>query len=272
MVLLAACGLPAPRNGELVTQSVARARFEVRAGGTDLVPVTVYFRAAPDGRPEPGPKPGLVLIQGGFVETRRYSWLAAALADEGFVVAVPENELMLAFFSVGAGEAARELLVAPPKGSLLEGLVDGERLGVTGHSLGSVVALKLALQGNFDAVALQAGFPDPADEAQLPGFTKPSLSLAGEQDCSAKLDGVREGWAKLSAPTALVVLPGVTHFQFTNEDDEDVQRGCPPTRSLDEAHADMRQALAAFFRAALQDGTVGEPGLRAVRGAQVEVR
>lgn len=272
MVAISACALPAPQTGELVTQSVAVARFETRINGTDLVPVTVYFRAAPDGRPEPGPKPGVVLIQGGFVETRRYSWLAEALADEGFVVAVPENELMLAFFSVGAGEAARRLLVEPPEGSLLDGLIDPSRIAVTGHSLGSVVAMKLALDGKFAAVALQAGFPDTADDSKLPSFTKPSLSLAGELDCSAKLDGVKDGWAKLSSPTALVVLPGVTHYQFTNDDAEDVKRACTPSATLADAHVGMRRALVGFLRAALSDGTVGETALRAVDGATVEVR
>ncbi len=272
MVLLAGCGLPAPQKGDLVTQGVAKAQFEARANGTDLVRITAYFPAKADGQPQPGPKPAVVFIQGGFVQTEQYSWQAVALAEAGYVVAVPEHELALAFFTGDAGEAARQLLVSPPPMSVLDALVDPSRIAVAGHSLGSVVALKLALQGTFAAVALEAGFPDTADLSKLPSFTKPSLSLAGAQDCSAKLEGVREGWSSLSAPTALVVLPGVTHYQFTNSDAEDVKRKCPPGRSLDEAHADMKAALLGFLAAALADGTVGEAALRAIPDATVEVR
>jgi dienelactone hydrolase len=255
-----------------VTQGVALAEFEVRATGTDLVKVSVYFPANEDGSPRPGPAPGVVFIQGGFVSTARYSWQAIALAEAGYVVAVPENALQLAFFTVDYGQAARALLAKPPAGSLLEGLVDPQRIAVAGHSLGSVVALKLALQDGFAAVVVEAGFPDTADLSKLPGFTRPSLSLAGELDCSAKLADVRKGWDSIPTSTAFVVLPGVTHFQFTNSDDEDVKRKCVPQASLGDAHELMRGALLGFLAAALADGTVGEPALRAIPGATVEVK
>lgn len=272
MVLFVSCGLGTPQKGEPVTQRVSKATFEARANGTDLVRITTYFPSTSSGQPVPGLKPGVVFIQGGFVQTEQYAWQAVALAEAGFVVAVPENALALAFFSVGAGEAARALLASPPPASVLDGLVDPARIAVAGHSLGSVVALKLALQGEFAAVVLEAGFPDAADLSKLPSFSKPSLSLAGELDCSAKLDGVRDGWNSLPAPTALVVLPGVTHFQFTNSDAEDVKRKCPPTRPLDEAHADISAAVLGFLGAALGEGTVGEAALRGIPNATVEVR
>lgn len=272
LVLLAGCGLSTPQKGEPVTQRVSRALFETRTNGTDLVRITTYFPSSSSGQPTPGLKPGVVFIQGGFVQTEQYSWQAVALAEAGYVVAVPENALALAFFSVDNGQAARALLASPPPASVLDGLVDAQRIAVAGHSLGSVVALKLALQGDFAAVVLEAGFPDTADLSKLPSFSKPSLSLAGELDCSAKLDGVRDGWNSLPSPTALVVLPGVTHFQFSNSDEEDVKRKCPPTRSLDEAHADITAAVVGFLGAALSDGTVGEAALRAIPNATVEVR
>ena len=227
MSILSGCGLASPRSGEVVTQGVARAAFEVRANGTDVVHVTVYFPAQDDGTPQPGPRPGVVFIQGGFVATTRYAWQAIALAQAGYVVAVPENALELAFFTVDAGETARALLAAPPRGSLLEGLVDEGRIAVAGHSLGSVVALKVALQGRFAAVAVEAGFADTADLPALARFTRPSLSLAGSLDCKAKLA---------------------------------------------DAHEQIRAALLAFLDAALSDGTLGEPALRAIPGATVEVK
>jgi dienelactone hydrolase len=272
LVLFLGCGLAAPREGRLVSEGVGRAVFETRNAGTDLIAVTVLYPATEAGGLRGRALPAVVFVQGGFVATSRYEWQAVELARAGYVVALAENALQLAFFSVDSGEAARRLLATPPPGSLLEGAVDPERIAVAGHSLGSVVALKLALNGKFKAVALQAGFPDPADDAKLPTFDKPSLSLAGELDCSAKLDGVRSGWEELPSPSALVVLSGVTHFQFTVTQDDDEQRGCPPSTSLDDAHARIVAVLRAFLDAALTDGSVGEASLRQVPGATVEVR
>lgn len=256
----------------MISPGVARAQFERRANGTDLVRTSVYFPADERGAPRAGPLPGVVFIQGGFVGTERYAWQAIALAEAGYVVAMPEHPLALAFFSVDSGQTARALLASPPRGSALEGLVDGQRIAVAGHSLGSVVALKLALQGGFAAVLLEAGFPDQADLPKLGAFSAPSLSLAGELDCSAKLAEVRAGWDALPSPTALVVLGGVTHYQFTDSDQEDLKKKCVPTKSLEEAHAAMHAAMVGFFDAALGEGRVGEPALRAIDGVAVEVR
>lgn len=269
---LSACGLATPRKGEVVGPGVARAQFERRANGTDLVRISVYFPADESGAPRAGPLPGVVFIQGGFVGTERYAWQAIALAEAGYVVAMPENALELAFFTVGYGQTARALLAAPPRGSALEGLVDDQRIAVAGHSLGSVVALKLALEGNFAAVLLEAGFPDSADLKKLPSFTTPSLSLAGELDCSAKLAAVRAGWDPLPSPTAFAVISGVTHYQFTDSDAEDVKKKCTPGKTIEEAHAAISAATIGFFDAALSDGGVGEPALRVIEGVTVEAR
>ena len=269
---LFACGLSAPSTGELVTDGVGRAVFEVRTHGTDLVKLAVLFPASAEGTALGTSRPALVFIQGGFVAARRYEWQAQALARAGYVVVLPENQLELAFFSIDYGEAARGLLLMPPTGSLLEGLVDPQRIAVGGHSLGSVVALKLALQGGFAAVVLEAGFPDSADAAKVAAFSRPSLSLAGALDCSAKLPVVRTGWEGLPAPTALAVLEGVTHYQFTDSDTEDRRRKCVPEAELADAHQRITGLVLAFLDAALGEGGVGEAALRLVPGASVEVR
>jgi len=251
---------------------VALATYEVRDNGTDVIEVQVAFPALDTGEALPGRHPGLVFVQGGLVPASRYRWQALALARRGYVVAVPEHPLDLAFFSIGTGEAARRLLLAPPRGSVLDGRVDPARLAVAGHSLGGVVAMKLALQGGFQAVALEASFPAGADAPGLPAFAHPSLSLAGALDCSAKLDAVRAGWGGLPGPTALQVLAGVTHYQFTDAETEDRQRGCLPGVSLEAAHAAIADSLAGFLDGALADGGIDQAALRAVAGAELEVR
>ncbi len=270
--LLTGCALAAPTSGKPVSEGVSRAEFEARTNGTDLVKMTVLFPSTAAGSPRGASLPGVVFIQGGFVATKRYEWQAEALARAGYVVVLPENQLELAFFSIDYGQAARGLLVSPPRGSLLEDLVDPSRIAVAGHSLGSVVALKLALGGGFAAVVLEAGFPDGADTSAAMSFTKPSLSLAGELDCSAQLGKVRAGWNTLGAPTALTVLEGVTHYQFTDADTEDRKRGCAPAVELNDAHERIEQAVVTFLDAAMSDGSVGEAGLRLIPRATVEVR
>jgi dienelactone hydrolase len=271
LLLLAGCGLSAPPLGTVVSPGVAKADFEMRVGSTDIVPVHVLFPSDEAGAPVAGPHPAVVFIQGGFVKPARYLWQAEALAKQGYVVAVPEHFLDLAFFGVDVGEGARRLLVSPPSGSALTGLVDAHRIAVAGHSLGGVVAMKLALEGHFQAVVLEASYPDTADASKLPGFTRPSLSLAGEKDCSAPLAGVRTGWESLSAPTAFLVLSGVTHYQFTDSQAEDLQRGCNPDGSIEDAHARIAQALTAFLGQAM-DGRVDAEALAQVPDSTLEVR
>ena len=265
LAVLTGCGLAAPRTGEVVEPGVARAVFEARARGTDVVEVTVLFPRDEAGAPTAGPHPGIVFVQGGFVSTTRYEWQARALARAGYVVAIPEHPLELAFFAMDTGLAARDVLVA-------RDFVDAERIGVMGHSLGSVVTVKLALLGGFKAAALEAGYPDTGDAAKVPTLGMPTLSLAGASDCSAALSKVQEGWATLPSPSALVVLEGVTHYQFTDSQTEDEQRGCAPSVSIEDAHVKMEQALLGFFASAFANASVGEPALRLIDGATVETK
>lgn len=274
MVLVSGCGLAAPPAGELTgTALVARARFEARVRSTDLLPIDVYFPANADGSARGQDRSALVLIQGGLVDASQYDWLAERLAQSGFVVALPHHESRLAILSLDDGLFARALLVEPPEGSLLEGLVAPERIAVGGHSLGGVVATKLSLRpGLFGAVALLASLPDPADAAALPSLGIPSLSLAGEADCSAALAELRDGWALLPSPSLLAVVEDATHYQFTRSDAPDVERGCAPTVPLEDSHRRISAVLAGFLTAALSDGSVGEAAIRAVDGVEVQVR
>lgn len=268
--VLLACGPAARLRGAIVTAGVATVPLEVRANGTDLVPVTVFFPATDEGFANGTNLPGLVYVQGGAVNPSRYSWQAVELAKRGYVVALPRHPLDLAFFAADFGQTARGALLAP---GVLEGVVDPARIAVAGHSLGGVVTMKLALGGGFQAAVVQASYSDPADDAKLPALTIPTMYLAGQGDCMAKEQQVRDGWAKVSSPSALVVLEGVTHFQFSDSDAEDLKRSCIPGTSLDDAHARIIAAMTGFLGAALTSSPgVGEALLRSIPSAIVEVR
>jgi predicted dienelactone hydrolase len=250
--------------------------WEVRANGTDLIPVTVFFPATDEGVANGTKLPALVYVQGGAVAPTRYAWQAIELAKRGYVVALHRHPLDLAFFAIDFGQATRRALVSPQEAGAvpaLAGVVDPERMAVAGHSLGGVVTMKLALAGGFQAAVVQASYSDPADDATLPALSIPTMYLAGQGDCMSKEQQVRAGWAKVPSPSALVVLEGVTHFQFSDSNAEDVKRNCPPSASLDEAHARIIGAMDAFLSAALASPPgVGEARLRTIPSALVEVR
>ncbi len=272
LLLLTGCGLATPRTGEVLSPGVAEAVFEHRAFGTDLLHTRVVFPAKDDGSPRTGPFPAVVFIQGGLVPESRYRWWAEAMAREGYVVALPTHAFDLALFTTDTGSEARKLLVAPPA-SLLTGLVDANRIAVGGHSLGGVVAAKLVLQGGFAALLIQASLPDAADKTPLSHLKVPSMSLAGSNDCSAALAKVTEGAQSLASPTALVVLDGVTHYQFTDSDREDVARKCASGIDLETAHARIVAASKAFLEAAMSGApNVGVDALGAVPGSTVSAR
>jgi dienelactone hydrolase len=268
---LLACSLAAPDRGELLSGSttVAKATFEVRVRHTDLVQIPVFFPAEPDGRPRGSSLPAVVFIQGGLVATEDYSWLGETLADAGHVVVFPEHVQDLAFFAIDNGNFARELLVSPPRGSLLDGLVDESKIAAIGHSLGGVVAVKLALDGGFDSLALLASFADPNDESLLGNLGLPMLSLAAENDCDADLATVTEGFAAFVEPKVLAVLEGATHYQFTDSDTIDQTRGCASTVSLEEAHARAGEVLRLFLEGAHASQSVDPTALAGVEGVVI---
>jgi hypothetical protein len=267
----AGCAPAAPTVGTPVSPGVARALFETRTRHSDLVRVHVWFPADDSGHAAAQLTPAVVFIQGGFVDVERYAWQAEALAQKGFTVAMPEHALQLAFFEIENGHAAVELLREGPKGSLLEGLVAPSHIAAAGHSLGGVVAVKVALAGDVSAVMLEASYPDSADDDAVRGWSQPSLSVAGRSDCSASLDKTTAGAQVLSSPTAFVALDGVTHYQFTDSDQEDRSSGCTPGLSLDEAHRRIEQVLTTFLDGATSGGTAASD-LELIAGTQVTSR
>ncbi|MBL8951213.1 MAG: hypothetical protein JNK82_10580 [Myxococcaceae bacterium] len=243
---LVACGPAAPTRGTVLGDGVAEAWFEVRANATDLVPVRVVFPSDEAGVPRARAARGLVFIQGGLVAEGRYVWLARALAARGVVVALPRHVADLAILSAENGRAAGGLLRDGP--GLLAGAVHPEHVAVAGHSLGAVVAGKLMLGADFTSVSYLAGYPEASDVAALSAQRGPALAIAGTADCTAKLPDVRGSLSGLG-PLRLIELEGVTHYQFTDSDAQDVSSGCVPGVALDTAHRLIADALFDFIGA-----------------------
>lgn len=210
------------------------------------VAVELFYPSREDGTLDPAgaPYPAVVFIQGGRVPVEEYRWLAARLASWGFVVALPDYALDLAFFGPQRAPATYELLSALNRDSFLRGGIATTRVAVGGHSLGGVVASgAIERESRFRALFLLGSYPGGRGPVEL---GVPVLSVAGEDDCLAAPEDVEEGFARFSAPKILARLAGVGHFQFTGDDARD-QAECPPGATLEEAHSLTSQVVLPFL-------------------------
>lgn len=274
LLLLSGCGLAAPQKGTPVSATAAVADFESRVDQTDVQRTHVYFPASEDGTPAPARvRGGFVFVQGGAVGTSQYAWLAQTLAEQGFVVAVPEHDFDLAIVSIDRASEALRLLRQGPAHSALDGLLLNRRVALGGHSLGGVVAGKAQTLTAADALVFLASYADGADLPTLTAHPAPSLVLAGADDCRAARATVEQAAAQLPSPTVLSVLTGVTHMQFTASDAADVKAGCLAEVDLDTAHQRIALSVQRFLEAVLvrRDGSQAAV-LRAVPGAEVTAR
>lgn len=156
-------------------------RFAPRDGGVERVvrggaygpharqKIDLYAPTAQDGQP----LPVLVFIYGGSWrngDREDYEWLGAALAAQGFVVAVPDYRLVpdVVFPSFVEDCAAALRWVAD---HAAEHGGDGARIVLAGHSAGAYNAIMLALDGTY----LNAAGVEPA-------HIRGAIGLAGPYD------------------------------------------------------------------------------------------
>lgn len=195
--------------------------------------------AIPEAPPADGPFPLLVFSHGNAGTRRQSTFLTTHLASWGFVVAAPDHtgntydDMLLL-----GGEARRDAIRAartnrPRDVSLVIDAivagdprwpaVDGEQIGVLGHSFGGYTALKMPRR---DARVRAVCGLAPAAEAflgrkafepdELP-FARPvpALIVAAVDDSLVDLDGsVRPLFARLAPPCTLHTVDDADHYHF----------------------------------------------------------
>jgi predicted dienelactone hydrolase len=234
---------------ELVDESRPTEASGDFAGADDRKLVTeVWYPAdAPAGEPEvkdappaqqDGPYP-LIIFAHGFSSLARLSAsYGQHLASHGYIVAAPdfpESHLgtpggprlgAVTNQSADVSFVIDSLIdFSKQDGHLLEGAVDGETIGVTGHSLGGLTTL-LTIYGDSRDERVDAALPIAAPGCFLTDETigdidVPLLALGGSEDQLVRPSTVRQPYDVANQPRYYVDLIGANHIQFADIDADD---------------------------------------------------
>jgi hypothetical protein len=122
------------------------------------------------------------------------------------------------------------------EGHLLNGAIDSDRIGLTGHSGGGFTTL-FALYGGFgahredriDAAVAISGSGCFYDKSDTAGITVPSMFIGGSEDLIVPRRGNRQAYDNAQPPRYWVEIHGASHVRFTlaDIDDEAVVGGLP---------------------------------------------
>jgi predicted dienelactone hydrolase len=256
---------------ELVdTSRPTAASGDVPASDERLLTTEVWYPAVadasiPDGRDlaadaSGGPYPLIVFAHGLSASRLFYPEYTRHLASHGYVVAAPDFPLTRIGTPGGtrfldtinqAGDVSfvidRMLEFNATSGHLLNGVIDGETIGLTGHSGGGFTTL-LTVYGVYGAerderidagVSISgSGCFYQADDVDDVGV--PMMFLTGSEDLIIPRRGNRVAYENAQPPRYWVEVRGANHvrFSFADIDDALVTDGLPALIGDDDASAD----------------------------------
>lgn len=215
---------------------------EARALLEEPLEVELATVAVRDAAPREGAErfPIILFSHGSSGVRMQSTFLTVFLASHGYVVAAPDhlgNTLSDAVVAGGPNtEGQFESLGLRPNDmgfvlAHLQGLaaddplgsiVDGERVGATGHSFGALTTLRLLAEDRpIDVAVAQAPpgyevvwFGALANEPQ--DITVPVMIQAGELDMTTPLADAESIYERLTAPRSLLTVRGAGHFTFSD--------------------------------------------------------
>lgn len=181
---------------------------------------------------------GVFFQPGALVDPRAYAAVLRPLVEDGHTVVIAKQPLGIAFFALGAFDAARS---AHPE-------VDSWVVG--GHSLGGTVAAIQAdaADGDTDAPAVGLMFfaSYPAGDLSS-SLSAPVISISGSEDGLSTPEKIAASRADLPAGTVFTVIDGASHAQFG---DYGPQAGDgTPTITNVQARGQISEAAVAFVDA-----------------------
>jgi predicted dienelactone hydrolase len=185
-----------------------------------------------------GPYP-LIVFAHGFIGSRNQSrTYTKHLASHGYIVAAPDFPLTNAGAPGGPriGDLVNQpgdvsfvidsmLAQSADAASPLHGAVDGDAIGLTGHSLGAFTTLLTVYGGRRDP-RVKAALPISGSgcfltESQTAGIDTPIMLLTGSADEIVAPGGNRRAYDLAHAPRYWVQLTGGNHIRFADVDAED---------------------------------------------------
>jgi dienelactone hydrolase len=155
------------------------------------------------------PQVGYVFYPGGRVDYRAYAPYAQAVADQGFLVVVPEMPLNLAVLN---SQAAGAVIPAYP---------EIRAWAVGGHSLGGSMAAQFAHANPQQVRGLVLLASYPAEGTDLSGYDVAVVSIYASEDGLATVEKVEESRPLLPPQTQWVMITGGNHAQFGDYGEQD---------------------------------------------------
>jgi dienelactone hydrolase len=175
----------------------------------------------PDGA---GPFPLVVIAHGFDGHPRKFTQLASVWAEAGYVVAVPA--FPLTNDRAGGPTVLGDYVNQPADVSfvidsvlrLLGGTVDGDHIGVAGHSLGGATTYGLVFNDccrddRVDAVVLMSTLRLPFADGRYDLGDVPKLLLQLTEDPIVPYQQAVDTFDEAAAPKFLVTLEGGGHFE-----------------------------------------------------------
>lgn len=145
---------------------------------------------------------GFIFYPGGRIDPQGYATLMRTIAEEGYLVVVPEMPLNMAVFHPNIAD---EIIASFP---------DIHQWVIGGHSVGGTMAAQYTNSHRdvIDGLAIWASYP--ADNADLAQFDQPVLSVYGSLDPRVNQSSVSERQHLLPDDTVYVQIEGGDHHQF----------------------------------------------------------
>lgn len=207
------------------------------------IPVEVWYPAdpaatAPEQVDAPldgsgGPYPLIVFAHGLSSARRQSASYTQHLASHGYVVAAPDFPLSKG--SAPGGPRLAAVIEQPrdvsfvidsllafneEEGHLLEGVIDEEAIGLTGHSLGGLTTLLTAYgpyrDERLDAIVPLAAVACFLTEDVVGETSVPALNIGGSMDLIVDPGWIRRGYDVANPPRYWVELAGGSHIWFAD--------------------------------------------------------
>jgi predicted dienelactone hydrolase len=205
----------------------------IASGGVPLLETSAVRDATP--ARSHGPFPLIVFSHGQGAIRWQSTFYTVLLASHGYVVVSPDHEGGTLDFAVrnqlqdvGIGIATRpadvQYLITAyqrlPESDPLFGLIDTEKVGVTGHSFGALTSLRVAaIDKRVKVIVPQA--PPSSDlffvDLGMPNLGIPVMIQGARKDRTLKWDEhVAPTWAAMKKPRWLLDISEGGHFTFSD--------------------------------------------------------